>query len=162
MPRARHRWELELELIMRRAVACALFAGLLVSPVHTIADDAPPPQPAAERHASGSQPQSDPAVKPPVASGHDAMGPHAEVGPVAITAKRIHPRLDLRLSSDRLHQVLDESGVEPVAESDLAVDTVEVSAPRVQQEPITQGIPALYYGITHPTEAWRIFAPIQP
>jgi hypothetical protein len=58
--------------------------------------------------------------------------------------------------------VLNESGVEPVAESDPAVDTIEVTARRVQQEPITPGIPAIYYGITHPTEAWRIFAPIQP
>jgi hypothetical protein len=57
--------------------------------------------------------------------------------------------------------VLYDSGVEPIAESD-AVETVEVTAHHIQQEPITQGIPALYYGITHPTEAWRIFAPIQP
>ena len=58
--------------------------------------------------------------------------------------------------------MLYDSGVEPVAESDAGVNEVEVTAQRVQQEPIAQGIPALYYGITHPTEAWRIFAPIQP
>ena len=39
---------------------------------------------------------------------------------------------------------------------------LERTARRVQEEPITPGIPAIYYGITHPTEAWRIFAPIQP
>jgi hypothetical protein len=84
------------------------------------------------------------------------------VSPVAITAKRTHPRLELRLTSDRLTRVLNESGVEPVPESDTAIDTIEVTAHRVELEPITPGIPALYYGITHPTEAWRIFAPIQP
>jgi hypothetical protein len=101
-------------------------------------------------------------VKAPVAFGHDEIRPKVGVSPIAITAKRTHPRLDLRLSSDRLNRVLYDSGVEPVAESDAAVDTIEVTAHRVQQEPITPGIPALYYGITHPTEAWRIFAPIQP
>jgi hypothetical protein len=101
-------------------------------------------------------------AKAPTAPAPAQLGPKTEVSPVAVTAKRTHPRLELRLSSDRLHRVLDESGVEPVAESDTPVDTVEVTARRVQMEPITQGIPALYYGITHPSEIWRIFAPIQP
>jgi hypothetical protein len=161
MHKARHRLELELKLITRRAIAVALCAAVVALPLRVIADDAAPAPSAPERHASGSQPQSN-AAKAPGASAHDAPGPRAEVGPVAITAKRIRPRLDLRLSSDRLHRVLDDSGVEPVPESDAAVDTVEITAHHVQQEPIMQGIPALYYGITHPTEAWRIFAPIQP
>jgi hypothetical protein len=146
---------------MRRAVASALFAGLLVYPLGAVADDAPAAQPSPAPHTSASQPKSGMASKPPVASGHE-IGPNTGVNPVAITAKRAHPRLDLRLSSDNLNRVLYESGVEPVAESDAAIDTVEVTARHVYQEPITQGIPALYYGITHPTEAWRIFAPIQP
>jgi hypothetical protein len=45
-----------------------------------------------------------------------------------------------------MDRVLDESGVEPVAESEAAADTIEVTGRRV----------------AHPTEAWRIFAPIQP
>jgi hypothetical protein len=90
------------------------------------------------------------------------MQSNSGVNPVAVTAKRTHPRLDLRLSSDRLNRVLNDSGVEPVPEEDAAVDTIEVTAHRVEMEPITPGVGALYYGITHPTEAWRIFAPIQP
>jgi hypothetical protein len=69
--------------------------------------------------------------------------------------------MDLRLTTDRLSQVLTDSGVEPIAEEDTTVDTVEVTGHQVK-EPIAQGIPALYYGLTHPTEAWRIFLPIQP
>lgn len=147
---------------MRRAVASALFASLLVLSLRTLADDGPNARPAPERRTSASQPRSDTAPKPPVVSRHDNVARNAEVSPIAITAKRTHPRLDLRLSSDRLNRVLYDSGVEPVAESDAGVNEVEVTAQRVQQEPIAQGIPALYYGITHPTEAWRIFAPIQP
>jgi hypothetical protein len=162
MREARHRFELELELIMRRAVASAFCVGLLALPFGAAADDAPAPSPASEHPTSTTQSKSDAAAKPPTAGRHDPVGGNAAVGPVAITAKRTHPRLDLRLSSDRLNRVLNESGVEPVAETDSAVDTVEVTAHHVQQEPIAQGIPALYYGITHPTEAWRIFAPIQP
>jgi hypothetical protein len=146
---------------MRRAVASALFTGLLALPLGAVADDAPTARSSPEPHASATQPKSDTAVKPPAASGRNEVGRNAGVSPVAITAKRTHPRLDLRLSSDRLNRVLYDSGVEPIAESD-AVETVEVTAHHIQQEPITQGIPALYYGITHPTEAWRIFAPIQP
>jgi hypothetical protein len=141
---------------MQRAVTSAVIAGLLALSLGAAADDAPTAQAAPEHPAHASSSKSDAAKKPAVAS-HDAA-----VTPVAITAKRTHPHLDLRLSSDRLSRVLYDSGVEPVAESDAAVETVEVTARRVQQEPIAQGIPALYYGITHPTEAWRIFAPIQP
>jgi hypothetical protein len=90
------------------------------------------------------------------------MPPKTELTPVAVTAKRTHTRLDLRLTSDRLSRVLTDSGVEPVAETETPVDTVEVTARRVEHEPIAQGIGSLYYGITHPSEAWRIFAPIQP
>jgi len=147
---------------MRRAVASALFAGLLVVPLGAPADDAPAAQVAPEHHSIASQPKSKATAKPPAASARGEIPTNSDVGPVAITAKRAHPRLELRLTSDRLTRVLNESGVEPVAESDPAVDTIEVTARRVQQEPITPGIPAIYYGITHPTEAWRIFAPIQP
>jgi len=141
---------------MQQAVTSVVFAGLLALSLGAAADDAPTAQTAPKHPAPASRSKSDPAVKPPLVS------PNASVSPVAITAKRTHPHLDLRLSSDRLNRVLYDSGVEPVAESDPAVETVEVTARRVQQEPIAQGIPALYYGITHPTEAWRIFAPIQP
>jgi hypothetical protein len=162
MREARHRFELELELIMRRAVASALCVGLLALPLGAAADDAPAAPPPPEHPTSATQSKSDAAAKPLTAGRRDAVGANAGVGPVAVTAKRTHARLDLRLSSDRLNRVLNESGVEPVAETDASIDTVEVTAHHVQQEPITQGIPALYYGITHPTEAWRIFAPIQP
>jgi hypothetical protein len=162
MLEVRHRFERRLELIMRRAVASALFAGLLVVPLGAPADDAPAAQVAPEHHSIASQPKSKATAKPPAASARGEIPTNSDVGPVAITAKRAHPRLELRLTSDRLTRVLNESGVEPVAESDPAVDTIEVTARRVQQEPITPGIPAIYYGITHPTEAWRIFAPIQP
>jgi hypothetical protein len=157
MPQARHRIELELKLIMRRAVATTVCLGLFALPLAAAADDTAPPQ-----HATAAgQAQSDVTAKPAVAAGHDSLGPNARVSPFAITAKRTHPHLDLRLSSDRLNRVLTESGVEPVPESDT-IDAIEVTAHHVRQEPITQGIPAIYYGITHPTEAWRIFAPIQP
>jgi hypothetical protein len=162
MAEARHRFELELELIMRRAVASALFAGLLTLPLGAAADDTPTAPPAPQHHTSASQPKSNAAAKAPSAPGRDEIRTDSGVSPVAITAKRTHPRLELRLTSDRLTRVLNESGVEPVPESDPAIDTIEVTAHRVEQEPITPGIPALYYGITHPTEAWRIFAPIQP
>jgi hypothetical protein len=162
MSQKRHRFELELELIMRRALVCAFFAGLLAAPFGANADDPPTVQPAAAHPSPAKQPKADAAIKTPAPSVHDDIRPNSGVSPVAITAKRTHPRLDLRLSSDRLTRVLNDSGVEPVAEEDSAVDTIEVTARRVQMEPITPGIPALYYGITHPTEAWRIFAPIQP
>jgi len=124
-------------------------------------DDTPaPPAPASAPVATSPQPASD--------SAHKAGGsvraqkpPSAQVSPVAITAKRDNQRLDLRLTNDRLSQVLTDSGVEPIAEEDTTVDTVEITGHQVR-EPIAQGIPALYYGLTHPTEAWRIFLPIQP
>jgi hypothetical protein len=156
------RFELELKLIMRRAVASALCLGLLALPLGAAADDASPARPRPDQATSSSQANADAPMKRPAVAEHDPLASNTGVGPVAITAKRTHARLDLRLSSERLNRVLNESGVEPVAETDADVDTVEVTAHHVQQEPITQGIPALYYGITHPTEAWRIFAPIQP
>jgi hypothetical protein len=146
---------------MQRAVASALFAGLLALSLGASADDAPTAPAAPSAQAAAPPAKAAAAVKPPAAAGHDA-GTNSGVAPVAITAKRTHPRLDLRLSSDRLSRVLDDSGVEPVAEADPSIDAIEVTARRVQEEPITPGIPAIYYGITHPTEAWRIFAPIQP
>lgn len=145
---------------MQRAVASALFAGLLALPLSASADDAPT-TPAAPSVQAAAAPAKAAAVKSPAPSGH-AESANSGVTPVAITAKRTHPRLDLRLSSDRLSRVLDDSGVEPVEEADPSIDAIEVTARRVQEEPITPGIPAIYYGITHPTEAWRIFAPIQP
>jgi hypothetical protein len=162
MLRARHRYELERELIMRRAVATAIIVGLLALPLGAAADDPPAVPPAPEQQSNTSQPKTDAAARAPAAARHDESGPKAAVSPVAITAKRSNSHLDLRLSNQRLNQVLNDSGVEPVAEEDPAIDTVEVTARRVELEPITPGIPALYYGITHPTEAWRIFAPIQP
>jgi hypothetical protein len=160
MSQTQSRFELKLELIMQRAVASAVVAGLLALPLAAPADDAPTAPAAPDTHARAAAPKASAAVKPPAASSHDDS--HSGVAPVAITAKRTHPRLDLRLTTDRLNRVLDDSGVEPVAEADPAIDAIEVTARRVQDEPITPGIPAIYYGITHPTEAWRIFAPIQP
>ena len=162
MLQAWHRYELELELIMRRAIATALFASLLALPLGATADDTPAVQPAPDQHNAVSQPKTSAAAKAPAPAGHDESAVKPGVSPVAITAKRTNPHLDLRLTSQRLNQVLNDSGVEPVAEEDPAIDTIEVTAHRVELEPITPGIPALYYGITHPTEAWRIFAPIQP
>jgi hypothetical protein len=162
MLQARHRYELGLELIMRRAVATAFLASLLALPLGAAADDPPTVQPAPEQPSAAGQPKANAAAKLPAPAGHDESGPKPGVSPVAITAKRTNPHLDLRLTSQRLNQVLNDSGVEPVAEEDPAIDTIEVTAHRVELEPITPGIPALYYGITHPTEAWRIFAPIQP
>jgi hypothetical protein len=146
---------------MQRAVAAALFAGLLALPLGAFADDPPTAPAAPDVHAAATPPKAAAALKPAAASSHDESS-KSGVTPVAITAKRTHPRLDLRLSSDRLNRVLDDSGVEPVEEADPAIDAIEVTARRVEEEPITPGIPAIYYGITHPTEAWRIFAPIQP
>jgi hypothetical protein len=146
---------------MQQGVAAALFAGLLALPLGASADDPPTAPAAPDVHAAETPPKAAAALKPPAAPGrHESSS--SGVTPVAITAKRTHPRLDLRLSSDRLNRVLDDSGVEPVAEADPAIDPIEVTARRVEEEPITPGIPAIYYGITHPTEAWRIFAPIQP
>jgi hypothetical protein len=141
---------------MRRVFASALFAGLLAAAFSARADEAQIPVAAPARP---SQPKPNAAQ---TAIARTQAGPKVDVSPVAVTAKRTHPHLELRLSADNLNRVLNESGVEPVAETDTPVDAVEVTARRVQLEPITQGIPALYYGITHPSEAWRIFAPIQP
>jgi hypothetical protein len=162
MSETQSRFELKLELIMQRAVASALFAGLMALPLAASADDAPTVPAAPDAHAAAPAPKATSAVKQPAAPGHDESRTNSDVTPVAITAKRTHARLDLRLTSDRLNRVLDDSGVEPVAEADPAIDAIEVTARRVEEEPITPGIPAIYYGITHPTEAWRIFAPIQP
>jgi hypothetical protein len=145
---------------MHREFASAVFASLFAMPFGARADDGQPPPPLSEHHAPATDPKPNTAAKRAAAAGHTQADARATVSPVAITAKRAH--LDLRLSSESLNRVLYDSGVEPVAEADSAVETVEVSAQRVRQEPITQGIPAIYYGITHPTEAWRIFAPIQP
>ena len=143
---------------MRRVFASALFAGLLAAAFSARADEAQIPV-AAPARPSPPKPN---AAQTAIARTQAQAGPKVGVSPVAVTAKRTHPHLELRLSADNLNRVLNESGVEPVAETDTPVDTVEVTARRVQLEPITQGIPALYYGITHPSEAWRIFAPIQP
>lgn len=146
---------------MRRAVKSALLAGMLAVPWAVSADDTPtPPPPVSDHTAIPSAPPSDPARKAGTPLG--AQKPSsAQVSPVAITAKRQNARLDLRLTNDRLSQVLSDSGVQPVAEEDTSVETVEVTGHQTK-EPIAQGIPALYYGLTHPTEAWRIFLPIQP
>ena len=146
---------------MRRVFASALFAGLMVTTIGAHADETQTPAAAPEHPALVSHPKLNTAAKAPAAPAQASPGPKAEVNPVAVTAKRAHPHLQLRLSSDSLNRVLNESGVEPVAETDTP-DTVEVTARRIEPEPIAQGIPALYYGITHPSEAWRIFAPIQP
>ena len=145
---------------MRRAFASALFATVLAMPFGVRAEDPQPRLPSFQEAAPAVQPKGDAASKKDSASAGAKEGATAALSPVAITAKRTH--LDLRLTNDRLNRVLSDSGVEPVPESDADVEVVEVSAQRVRQEPIAQGIPALYYGITHPTEAWRIFAPIQP
>jgi hypothetical protein len=134
---------------------------MLAVPWAASGDDTPTPPPSASDHtAIPSAPPSDPAHKAGAPVG--AQKPSsAQVSPVAITAKRQNARLDLRLTNDRLSQVLSDSGVQPVAEEDTSVETVEVTGHQTK-EPIAQGIPALYYGLTHPTEAWRIFLPIQP
>jgi hypothetical protein len=146
---------------MRRAVKSALLASVIVVPWAANADDTPaPPAPASAQVATSPQPASDSAHK--AGTSTRAQKPSsAQIDPVAITAKRDNQRMDLRLTTDRLSQVLTDSGVEPIAEEDTTVDTVEVTGHQVK-EPIAQGIPALYYGLTHPTEAWRIFLPIQP
>jgi hypothetical protein len=145
---------------MRRVFASAFFATLLFTTFGVRADEtqsssATSTQAQSHRTSSNS-PNS------PITASRAPVVPKTEVRPVAVTAKRIHTRLDLKLSPNSLTRVLDESGVEPVAETETPVDSVEVTARRIQLEPITQGIPALYYGIMHPSEAWRIFAPIQP
>jgi len=126
---------------MQRAVASALFAGLMALPLGASADDAPTAPAAPDAHAVATPPKATSTVKQPAAPGHDESRPNSDVTPVAITAKRTHPRLDLRLTSDRLNRVLDDSGVEPVAEADPAIDAIEVTARRVQEEPITQAYP---------------------
>ena len=145
---------------MRRVFASALFACLLAITFGARADETRTPSATPSRPVS--HPTSRNASNPPIDASRALIEPKAEVSPVAVTAKRTHARLDLKLSPKSLSRVLDESGVEPVAETETPVDSVEVTARRIQLEPITQGIPALYYGIMHPSEAWRIFAPIQP
>jgi hypothetical protein len=142
---------------MRRVFASTLIAGLLAGTFGAPADEAQTPATAPEHPVLARE-----SVSNTAATAQAQIAPKAEVSPVAVTAKRAHPHLQLKLSSDSLSRVLTDSGVEPVAESETAVETVEVTARRVEMEPIAQGIPALYYGITHPLEAWRIFAPIQP
>jgi hypothetical protein len=143
---------------MRRAVKSALWAGLLAVPWVVYADEPPAAPPAPSHAASTVQPKTNSSSK---AHATTRQTSSTDVSPVAITAKRDDQRLELRLTPNRLNEVLTDSGVEPVAEEDTTIETVEVSG-RQQREPIAQGIPALYYGLTHPTEAWRIFLPIQP
>lgn len=146
---------------MRRAVKSALLTGLLAVPWAASADDTPPPAPSTQDHVqSASPPELDRAHKTST-TGRTQKPSTTQINPVAITAKRDNSHLELRLTTDRLSQVLSDSGVEPVAEDDTAVETIQVTGHQ-QKEPIAQGIPALYYGLTHPTEAWRIFLPIQP
>src|SRR5579864_1453309 len=139
---------------MRRAVKSALWAGLLSVPWVAHADEPPTAAPAQSQAAGAAQPKTN---SPPKA--HATSRPKTysstDVSPVAITAKRENQRLDLRLTPNRLNEVLTDSGVQPLAEEDTSIDTVEVTGHQ-QKEPIAQGIPALYYGLTHPTEAWRI------
>ena len=143
---------------MRRVFASALFACLLAITFGARADETQTPS----ATPTQSLPKSRNASYPAIEASRALIEPKADLRPVAVTAKRTHARLDLKLSPNSLSRVLDESGVEPVAETEAPVDSVEVTARRVQLEPITQGIPALYYGFMHPSEAWRIFAPIQP
>jgi hypothetical protein len=153
--------ELELELIMRRALAFVALAGLVGLPFCAFADDTPEAQPAPGHAPVTRRVDSDTHAAPATAASRAQAEPQTTVSPIAVTAKRTHPRLDLKLTSRSMDRVLDESGVEPVAESE-ASEIIEVTGHHVEQEPIMIGIPALFYGITHPTEAWRIFAPIQP
>lgn len=147
---------------MRRAFACVALAALVALPFGASADEPPNAQPVPEHAALTSHTDSNAPMQPATAAPRAHVEPKTVVSPIAITAKRTHPRLELKLTSQSMDRVLDESGVEPVAESEAAADTIEVTGRRVEQEPIMMGIPALFYGITHPTEAWRIFAPIQP
>jgi hypothetical protein len=146
---------------MRQAVKSALLAGVLAVPWAASADDTPQPPPPASDHAATVSAPAPVSASKTGASVRAQRPSSAQVSPVAITAKRQNARLDLRLTNDRLSQVLSDSGVQPVAEEDTSVETVEVTGHQTK-EPIAQGIPALYYGLTHPTEAWRIFLPIQP
>jgi hypothetical protein len=137
---------------------------MLVAPWAACAQDPPAAAPAADAHVAESAAQVQ--ANAPHKAGAANRTPNASsvhLSPVAITAKRDtqNQRLDLRLTPNRLNEVLTDSGVQPVAEEDTTVETVEVTGHQ-QKEPISQGIPALYYGLTHPTEAWRIFLPIQP
>jgi hypothetical protein len=145
---------------MRRVFASAIFACLLAITCGARADESQTPS--ATPAPPVGRPTSRNASNSPTDASRAQTEPKAQVSPVAVTAKRVHARLDLKLSPNSLSRVLDESGVEPVAETETPVDSVEVTARRIQLEPIAQGIPALYYGIMHPSEAWRIFAPIQP
>jgi hypothetical protein len=145
---------------MRRAVKSALWAGLLAVPWVAYADEPPAAAPVPSQAASAVQPKTNSSPKAAHATTRQTS-PSTDVSPVAITAKRDNQRLELRLTPNRLNEVLTDSGVEPVAEEDTTIETVEVQGHQ-QREPIAQGIPALYYGLTHPTEAWRIFLPIQP
>jgi hypothetical protein len=147
---------------MQRVFASALCAVLIAATVTVAADEPQTPAGAAEHPAGTHATTSNAAAAAPLAPAGTQAPPKAEVNPVAVTAKRTHPHLQLKLSTDSLSRVLTDSGVEPVPEADAAVETVEVTAHRVEIEPIPQGIPALYYGIIHPSEAWRIFLPIQP
>jgi hypothetical protein len=146
---------------MRRAFTCALLAGLLAAATFGApADEAQAPAGAVEHPTLANDAVS--ATTAPSAAARTPTASKAALDPVAVTAKKTHAHLQLKLTTDNLSRVLSDSGVEPVAETDTAVEAVEVTARRVQMEPIAQGIPALYYGIMHPSEAWRIFAPIQP
>jgi hypothetical protein len=147
---------------MQRVLACVLCAVLIGAAVAASADEPQTPAGTPEQSVGTHATTSNAAAAAPLASAGTQAPPKADLGPVAVTAKRTHPHLQLKLSSDSLSRVLTDSGVEPVPEADAAVETVEVTAHRVELEPIPQGIPALYYGITHPSEAWRIFLPIQP
>jgi hypothetical protein len=153
--------ELKRELIMRRALAFVAFASLVGLPFSVFADDKPDAQPSPGHASVTNSADSDTHTAPAAAAPRAQAESKTAVSPIAVTAKRTRPRLDLKLTSQSMDRVLDESGVEPVAESEES-EIIEVTGHHVEQEPIMIGIPALFYGITHPTEAWRIFAPIQP
>lgn len=116
----------------RIALAAALATGLLAGPVVALADDTPP------------------AAKPPrITIGTDPSEP-------------LVPPLDLRAPA--LTQVFSPAALQLMLveqeEANEDVPDVRVQSPRATPEVPRGMFRAIPWAITHPTQAWRVLAPL--
>ena len=84
----------------------------------------------------------------------------------ARTAQAPLPRLDLRTPDIRRILTPDEITAALAKARDRNIDEVEVEGVRARPPPVTppvwSGIFAPLWALAHPTQAWRILAPIPP
>ncbi len=87
------------------------------------------------------------------------VGTTALAGDAAPAAPAKAARLDLRIGDIRRYvpaEILDTPVEEQLEE---IIVNGERPAPLPEQRPVPQGLGALFYGVAHPTQAWRILLP---